>query len=615
MGSAKEDLEEQLAHRTEAMKQMEDELVKSGTQVALVINESQALSSRVSQLQTRVSTLEADIAEKTEALSLVEKELMVSRVTSTRMTMECSHKTAAVLSLQDEVDNLLAERDDLKAQYSTLVQKVEFLEGSIAHQVAEVEVLHGELLVSLMTEFCWEDLNSDMKTAELQAERVCLNSQLGEVELQKGAVEDELQVARKNQMTLQDEIQDLTHRLADCQESNKSLNLELAEKFTKITSLQDELSIASGSSADDHQKLKTMKTEIRALLKERDDLQSEVGERATTIRFLESELVLARASASEASAVLETKIGTLQVEIAEARRVADNVAEENSAQNVRLQADIGTLERELLCRTALVTSLETQLTAASSSSMAVKEELVSFGAQILELQTLKHGLETEVAEKGASISCNEQENAELRMQIETWQQKCCALEAQLDTMKALVAQQEEQLSSLEVQLDRAEAETIQLMVNTKPSHAMEGMDNLRSEVEGLSNLLCTKATVLKEQENNDSEEILTLKEARDKALGEVQALHDELKRAQSLTATREASDLEKDKEARKLETLVSSLKTQNSALEKQACVNECVLASFFVIDSCLFTEILCTFLSLIPADKRFFGIAARGHEA
>jgi len=418
LGSAKKDVEEQLAHKTEAMKQVEDALLKSGTHVTLVIDESQALNSRVSLLQSRLSTLEAELAERTEAL-----------------TMECNHKSAALLSQQGEVQRLLTERDDLKAQCSTLVQSVESLEGSIAHQV---DVLHGEFLVSMMTELFKQELNSEMKTAE----RVCLNTRLGEVELQKAVIEDELQTARKIQATLHDEIQGLTHRLADCQASNKALNLELAEKITKIISLQDELSVASGSSAE---KLKTMKTEMRALLKERDDLQAEVGERSNTISFLESELIVSRASAeasSEAFAVLETKIGTLQAQLVESRRNTESVKEENSA----LQAQIVKIEAELSCKTALAVSLETKLATASSSSTVVREELASFEAQILELQTLKLVLETDVAGKRASLACQAQENDELRLQIETWQQKCFALEAQLDKMKAQVEQQEEQLN-------------------------------------------------------------------------------------------------------------------------------------------------------------------------
>jgi len=576
-------VEEQLALKTEAMKEVEDELLKSGTHVALVINESQTLNSRVTQLQTKLSTLEAEMAEKAEALSLLEKDLMVTRVTSTRMTMECSHKTAALVSLQGEVESLLAERDDLKAQCSTSVQKVESLEGSITHQV---EILHGELLVSMMTELCSQELNSDMKNAE----RVRLSSRLEDVELQKAAIEDELQTVRKIQTTLHDEIQGLTHRIADCQASNKALNLELAEKLTKIISLQDEISIASGSSTE---KLKTMKTEIGALLKERDDLQTEVGERSTTISFLESELMMARASAessSEAFAVLETKIGALQALEAEARKIANIVSEENSA----LQSKIVGLQAELSYKTALVVQLETQLATASSSFTALRKELTSSEAQILELQTLKLVLETEVAGQRASISSKTQENDELWEQIETWQQKCCALEGQLDTMKAQVAQQEEQLNSLEEQLDRAEAEALQFMVNTKPNNATEECDSLRPEVEGLKDFLCTKVTESKEQENN--EEIHTLKEARDKALGEVQALHDELERAQSLTATHQASVLEKDDEARKLETLVSTLQNQNSALEKQVCVNECAAnygILFFVnLSTCVIFRIM-----------------------
>jgi chromosome segregation ATPase len=644
-------VEEQLALKTSAMTLVEDRLLKTETEVALATTENQKLNSRVLRMQSNTTLLEAEIAEKNETLSSQEKELIVARDVSTRMTMECSHKTESLLSLQGELQSVAAERDDLKSQCLACEKKYCDLEGDVVLKNDAVSSMAAELSAAqALTSSMARDLDEmngriitlisekdnlenkvlqkdeaiasmDVELTAVKESVLCLESlksKLSELELQKGRDEEELQVARKTQLALQDEIQALIKKLADSQESNDALKLELAENITALSSLQDALSMVSGSSSDDHEEMKVMKAGIGALLRERDSLQAEVGHKSATISSLKAELVGARESA-EASrdciAALETKvvalqaetdsldaqitelelgvISTLKVELTEAqttlkfidremleaKRVADCVSDENSAlqaQVVGLEAEKGTLEVEVSCKTALVMSLEAELAAAGSSSMALTEELNSFGAQVLELQTLNVALETEVAERRTSISLREsellstnritsskvQENDEFRMQIDNWKQKCSAMEAQLDgasqemdTMKAQITQQELQLSSLEELLAR-EAEALQHMVNNAV-HATQECDTLRSEVEGLKDILCTKNTELKEQENalkrleirsssigNESDELRALKNERDQALVEVQTLHGELRAAQALVVSHKSSVLE-----------------------------------------------------------------------
>lgn len=614
-------LEEDLILKIEDVASLGTEVMAARNLTAQSLEQVEEMRDRICVLEEKHRDMQIDIALENSGVGPVAAELSAVNAASCSTARDLDdlyQKVAALISAKENLENSILQKDEAMSSMDADLMAVKgslFSLESFRSKLAELQIQRGNDEAELQmarenqAKLQNEIHNLARRLADSEESNNTLKLELAENITAVSTLQDRISIASRSFNYNHEEIKAMKAEIGSLMKERDALQAEVGHKLAIISSLENELAGARAAAGSSRDRVAALETKVVILQVERDSMDKQITDlEADVISTLQIELTEAQKS-----------LKSLDNEMAEARRVSDCFSDENSALQARivaLEAERGSLQAEILSKTARIMSLETELTAASLSSAALRDELKELEVKFLELQNVKAALETEVGEiRTSMISLRESElfsafpimnfrvheDDEMRVETDTREGKCSAVEAQMadanqemDNMKAQIAQQELQLSSLE-ELLAQKAEALQHVVS-KAVHATHECEKLKSEVEGLRETLRIKDTIIIEQENAlkslevckpfvgiESDEIRTIKDGRDQALVEVQALHGELRAAQVLVASHKSSVLEaqkfaevnilrasgKEEEARTLRASVSALKNQNSALEKQ----------------------------------------------
>ncbi|XP_024389740.1 uncharacterized protein [Physcomitrium patens] len=512
LSSAETFMKEQLALKAAAVKRMEEEFENLRTPVGLAIIESQALKSKVMQLQTDVSAKEEELANKAHALSSLDKELMLTRVISTRMTMECSHKSEALEALQSVMQRVSAENDGLKAQCSVLMDEVNALQGKITQQSAEMQVLHGELLVSIMMEYCLQEMNSDISLSsgsfatnnqrmnDLEAkiesvvnERDSLKAEVGHKEATIGLLQSELIKVKKVADHFSHEASAFQALIVELQGEKASFEAELSCKTTLIMSLEAELAKVDVVSTG---KLNAFEGfgELRTVKDERNKALEKVQELGNELRAVQALVASYEASALETRKFSEAIIIRANEKDEESRALRASVillTDKNSALESQARSDFETELQGMKSRMSI-------LQAVHSTGSRNHRGFQTATPASPDLKRMLEEKEAEVAQSCKRIAALQSENATQEKKLEELGSELAQAHQELKTMSTQWEDKEGQLSKLT--LLNKEAETL-------TQDVMQDLHNVKLDIGNYAALVSQQQLELIAERSQHADEV------------------------------------------------------------------------------------------------------------
>jgi chromosome segregation ATPase len=203
------------------------------------------------------------------------KEILEAELEATQQKL--SEHTAVNTQLESQVESLRAQAvlvEQLREDISFAEEERDKSAGLLAEIRPQFEAVTKE------RDSLAEELESaNALTKEFEGEKLALEAQVMNLRdkiAEMGNLHDELDEARETRRQLDEEIQDLTHRLNVAEKSNKAFEEDLAEAHNQVRNLQEKLMVANSRMAELRAQLEEQQVTNRNIMEANTRLENEV---------------------------------------------------------------------------------------------------------------------------------------------------------------------------------------------------------------------------------------------------------------------------------------------------------------------------------------------------